>query len=750
MKKRRRVSNSKASPSRSPEPPPPVPKESSGPHPQTQLRPLPQPQPRPEEPLMSPGKRRRLQILALVLVVALGLWVRLEDLVSWKKEPGRAFYQGEPLLTALDGLFYLTLARDLVEGTYHPLDEKRAVPDYPPRPQPPPLISVLTAGVTRLLPLSINWVAVLLPAVLGVLIVLPLYGLGKFFGGPLAGTVAALIGLLPPYYVYRSGLGWLDTDCLNVTLAVGAACFFLQFGLTTGRRRYVHFAMGMLTYGLFLWWWDQTPHVVTAICLIPLAVALVFYYRPAPRERWIFLGGLGLGLLLLLLWEGMGPIWRFLGMLQAQFSYISKEVTGPFPNIGVSISEQVRPSFESMVTITSGNFLTFVTALCGLILLVGRHWKESLFLGALFGLSVFAFLFARRFAIFCVPLVALGTGLLVSELWALRRRFKLLTYAVPCFVAILIWPMLELNHTQTYWPKEPPPIVTILAHAEQKTPPEAVIWSWWDHGYTIPYWARRASVNDGSVHSGERTVYNAIPLATDNERLAANFMQFYVVRGMSGMHQFFAATGEDQAKGLAFIQRILADGPEAARAILEETPLPPMADRTTTEAWLEFFFPAEPRPVYLLLDDLLARTAYWWFWFGTWNMDEQDGTHTDYKVVPNIYEENGVLKVKGGGIEIDSRSGRFLRGNQVIPLEEITIWDGLKLQRKRFDQGSNIVLEVSLPHRLGMLTIREMAASVFNRLFLRQAGSPQYFHPVIIHAPWHQLWEVRGDAWRPR
>ena len=165
MKKRRRVSNSKASPSRSPEPPPPVPKESSGPHPQTQLRPLPQPQPRPEEPLMSPGKRRWLQILALVLVVALGLWVRLEDLVSWKKEPGRAFYQGEPLLTALDGLFYLTLARDLVEGTYHPLDEKRAVPDYPPRPQPPPLISVLTAGVTRLLPLSINWVAVYRPRV---------------------------------------------------------------------------------------------------------------------------------------------------------------------------------------------------------------------------------------------------------------------------------------------------------------------------------------------------------------------------------------------------------------------------------------------------------------------------------------------------------------------------------------------------------------------------------------------------------
>lgn len=740
MKKRRQVSSQKTKPPRtSGQPSAVVPATSWA---------EPSPVPTAEETSRPPRKRVWLQVLALVCVVALGLWVRLEDLVTWNKEPGRAFYAGEPLLTALDGLFYLTLARDLVEGTYRPVDEKRSVPDSPPRPSPPPLISVVTAGVARVLPLSINWVAVLLPAVLGILIVFPLYGLGRFFGGPLAGTVAALMGVLPPYYVYRSALGWLDTDSLNVTFASTAAFCFLKFGLTPGLRRYWYFAGGLVTFGLFLWWWDQTPHVVTIICLAPLAVALVFFYRPEGRERWLFYSAFGSGVVCLLLWKGTTLIPQFIGVLESQFSYIAKDTTGPFPNIGVSISEQVRPTFGSMVTISSGNLLTFVTAVCGLGWLVWRHWKESLFLGVLFCLSAFAFLYARRFAIFCVPLVGLGIGFLISELWRLRTRLKPLTYGTPCFVAVLVWPMLQINHAQTYWPKEPPPIVSGLVLAEKKTPPDAVIWAWWDHGYTIPYWARRASMNDGSVHSGERSFFNGMPLATDNERLAANFMHFYVVRGIPGIHQLFAAMGDDQAKGLRLIKSVLAAGPEQARTILEQAQLPAIPDRTTPEEWLEFFFPANPRSVYLLLDDLLTRTSYWWFWFGTWDIDKRDGIHADYRLIPNVFEENGVLRAKGDFLEIDTRTGRANLGNQIIPLEELTFWDGAKNQSKRFNSKSGIVFEVSAQTHLGVMMNRDMAASVFNRLYFRQTYSPQYFRPVIMNSPWHQLWEVKGDSWK--
>ena len=637
-----------------------------------------------------------LQIFALVCVVAVGLWVRLEDLVLWEREPAKAFYNGQPLLTALDGLFYLTLARDMLEGTYLPIDEKRSVPDYPPRPQPPPLISALTAGVTRLLPLSINWVAVLLPSVLGVLVFLPVYGLGRFFGGPLMGTVAALMSVLFPYYVYRSGLGWLDTDILNVTCATAAAYFFLKFGVVSGTRRYYYFLGGMINYGLFLWWWDQTPEVVTVIALFPLAVAIAFFYRPAARERWIFLGTLFLGALVVLLWKGATLIPRFINILESQLSYISKEAAGPFPNIGVSISEQVKPSLETMIAISSGNLLIFAVALCGLVWLIWRHWKESLFLTVLFILSALALLYARRFAIFCVPVIALGVASFINEIWALRSRFWLLKYLTPMVVVVFAWMLFESNRAQVYWPKERPMLVSGLELVGKKTPEDAVIWAWWDHGYTIPYWARRASVNDGSVHSGERTVFTGLPLATDNERLAANFMHFWVARGMPGMGKVYGVMGNDQAKAYAFVKEILSAGPQRALTILDDAHLPPTPGLETTDDWLEFFFPSNPRPVFLFVDELLTRTSYWWYWFGSWDMQNHDGIHAEYRLIPDIHEENGRIRGKDG-TDIDMRTGNAVIG--VMPFRSRNLAFGMARRARRSDSVPKAArcLNYSLP-----------------------------------------------------
>ena len=67
--------------------------------------------------------------------------------------------------------------------------------------------------------------------------------------------------------------------------------FFLKFGV-----HFWHFAdttillAGLVIYGVVLWWWDQTPHVVTVICLVPRPVALVFFYRASSRSAGYFLG----------------------------------------------------------------------------------------------------------------------------------------------------------------------------------------------------------------------------------------------------------------------------------------------------------------------------------------------------------------------------------------------------------------------------------------------------------------------------
>ena len=210
------------------------------------------------------ANKKALEIAALLMVIIVGLIIRLEDIRDWQQQPDIAFYQGEPVLTNFDGYYYLTLARDLVEGTYNKVDEKRAVPDGIDRPSPPPLMSVMAAAVAKVTPFSMSWIGAVFPAVVGVLLALPLFGLGRYYGGAAMGLTAALMGLVSHYYVYRSNLGWFDTDCMNITWAMISAWCFLNFGVKQTSRRYLYFAAGLVNTALFLWWWDMTTNVVIA------------------------------------------------------------------------------------------------------------------------------------------------------------------------------------------------------------------------------------------------------------------------------------------------------------------------------------------------------------------------------------------------------------------------------------------------------------------------------------------------------
>ncbi|MEI6126787.1 MAG: hypothetical protein WCQ99_09585, partial [Pseudomonadota bacterium] len=99
-----------------------------------------------------------LEILGVIFVIAAGFFIRMEDLGEWKKNEQKTFFNTQPLHTTFDAYFYLSLAKDLVDGTYQPTDEKRSVPDCPPRPSPPPLISVMAAAIAKTTSFSLSWI----------------------------------------------------------------------------------------------------------------------------------------------------------------------------------------------------------------------------------------------------------------------------------------------------------------------------------------------------------------------------------------------------------------------------------------------------------------------------------------------------------------------------------------------------------------------------------------------------------------
>ena len=689
-----------------------------------------------------------IEIFAVIFLIAAGIFFRMEDLSDWRKAESRTFYENKPLHTTFDAYFYLSLAKDIIDNTYYPTDEKRGVPDCPPRPTPAPLLSVLAAQITKLSSWPLSWVGAVLPAVLGALLALPLYLLGRYYSGGVAGFSASLLALLYPFYIYRSGFGRFDTDCLNVTFILISAYLFIRFALILTWKRYIYVGIALVNYALFIWWWDQTPAVVTAITFLPFAVALIFFYRPQKKEAFIFFGIIGLVVTAVLAIKGPDIFIEMIKAIFNQFLYISKDASGEFPNIGVTISEQSRPSVSTIIEYSTMSISGFIFAFAGIAFLFYKKFKESLFLASIIVLSVLAFTEANRFIIFLVPLLGLGSGYLLGEMWKLRKKFLPFIVICPALFIYFVWPLYYENATNAQLPKLSAATVAGMDAAFHKTPQNAVIWAWWDNGYALTYFARRATMNDGSMHSGERTYFNALPLAFTDFRLSANFMHFYVVRGMSGFNQFSQAAGVSKNSAMELVKKILAAGPADARALIDAAKLRPTPLCTTTDDWLAFFFPPEQRPVYLFLDVLLSRVAYWWYWFGTWDLDKKEGIHPSYQIYTGLQMKDGII-TGGRMMQINVLTGEIQAEGQVFQLSKLGIQTNKDFDERKYTADSKFCFDFIEPARYGVLMDKDIAETVFNKLYIRRNFDRNYFKPVEMAGMIYQLWEVKSDVFTP-
>ncbi len=640
-----------------------------------------------------------VDMLILTAILLIGVWVRVDNLLIWNDWSEAVMSGGQPLLTNFDGYYYIRLARDIIEKSYTHLDIFRAVPDFTSRPFPPPLLSTILAWLVSVTPFSLDWIGVVLPALFGALVALPLFGLGWIFGGRICAYSCALFGTLSHYFVFRTQLGWLDTDCLNVFFPLTITLCFLGFALCNEKRRYLYFCCGLLGYWLFLMWWDQATEVVTLLALFPAIIALVFYYRPTVREWFIFLAVLVLAAFLVFSIIGWDYPVRIFARITSLYGYISKNEAAQFPNIGTTVAEQRPVSFFEAVDLTTDSPVVFMLAVCGVLILIWRQPKKSIFIIPYIVLACGALFFARRFLLFLSPVLALGFGMFMAQVWSMERMRKTARGGVIALLLVLTLGWVHREYSDALLPQMRPELIAGMKNIEKLTPEDAVIWAWWSYGYALNYHGRRATINDGSVHSGERTVYNALPLSASSYRLAANFIQFYSSRGVRGLHQWYRANGNNKASGYSLALEILENGPDSCEATLAVK-----GDDTISEnagQWCRFFYPAQQKPVYLFINDYL-RGHRSWYWQGTWDIGSQKGIMLPV-VSQTALEQPDPKK-------------------QRIPLNMIR--DNLSDMdaEKLFDR------------------------SLFSRLYIKKEIPGKYFIPVKISSSPYQIWQVKGDS----
>jgi dolichyl-diphosphooligosaccharide--protein glycosyltransferase len=709
-------------------------------------------------------------IVCLTLLIITGLIIRLDDLSIWQAQPEKTFSGEQPLLATGDGYYYLSLARDIVDGTYQQVDDKRGIPESPEQPPIPPLLSILTGVISLTTGLSLNWIAVILPALLGVLLAAPLYGIGRILGGTPMALTAVGIGLFSSSYVVRSSLGKFDTDCLHVTLTLSAAYFFMRFAYEKGYKKYIFFSAGLLCWLFFVGWWDQAPHIASLISIWPLLIAVLFHYRPAVKEGVVFWSLTGVIVLSILSWFGFDLPLRIFNTFQSHLNYLLKKPINSFPSIGMLITEQQSYDLDTIIAITTNSSITFYIAMAGLVLLCYRQFNKMIFILMPLLLAALSVFYANRFLIFLGPVTALGLGFIAAETWQRYHRYKFV-YLVPLFIIYAFWRALSSPIPFSITPF-PPASIKGMQTVQAVTPENAVIWSWCDNGYPINYWADRATICDGQLHYGEISVYNTLPLASQDPKLAANFMNFFIHRGQNGIHTFYKAMDNDQGAALNKIKQIMAAGPEGARKIILAAQLQPVAGIRSNQDWLNYFFPLPERPLYIFIDYLQIQTSHWIAWFGSWDPIRQDGIHAINMKARHgvsidgmeINELKGQLKgdlnrgvatymkteipLSSAAITMDNRTTFYNYGKRLLKAPDIlaaSLNRDMQTQKQPFIQGS-YHLEVSQHADTAILMGQEIAETIMHKLFWRgPAFQSPYFIPLLDRSPEYQLWEVRAD-----
>ncbi|NOY44133.1 MAG: hypothetical protein GXP50_01570 [Deltaproteobacteria bacterium] len=697
--------------------------------------------------------KQRGHLLLAILIVFAGALIRVHPIAGWMAFPEKAQYDDVPILTSFDGYYYLSLTRDLLENRYDPVHRERRFPDSPIRPPVPPLLCQLTAAATKISGAPLDWVAAFAPCVLGLFVALPIYGIAWRLGGPMAGHTAAALALFGPLFVGRSSAGWFDTDPGNVTFLYAFVWIGLLLWSGRARRTAWQLLLPLAMLLVCLVWWDQAPYAVFAFWAIPVGTALALQISSPHRDhRWattatlLVTGAILWGGFSLYFANVEGSLWELVVKI---VRYVGKAPAGPYPNVSISISEQQIPGWDKIFWALGGAWPVVAVGAVGCLLLLATRFREALFLAVPAGLLLLGLFKAYRFLVFAGPLIALGCGYAAAWAWA-RSSHRW----VKGLVVLLAFGLVVQSAAKIYeyqddrWPVVLPKVVAGMERLQELTPPEAVVWNWADHGYPLLYWSRRATVADGATHWGTDMVWDAIPFASDSPTFSANYIRFFVARGRKGMTELRRKAGGKEGEEVFLAKQLLALPPEKARARILELADERIRDKINLEKWMEFLYPPNAPPVYLFLDWEMARTAYWWYWFGTWNPRVRNGIHPTTKIFYRVVRAGSLLQ--GEGFRADLDQGVAWAGEEERKLKLARIFTESGREDHPYESNGNYRLFYYPRAAIALLLSTNVAKSIFHQVFWDKEPQPlPGFRLVESNPPYYQIWEVIGDRWVP-
>jgi asparagine N-glycosylation enzyme membrane subunit Stt3 len=606
-----------------------------------------------------PPPPKKVPAYITIVLLALGLTsylaVQLSHITYWNQNKKVFFFdQDLPLMTTQDAYYYLRLTRELIDGQYQAVDEKR--PGFE-RPSPVPLIVSVTALLHRTTSIPLERIAFYLPPALGSLMAVILFLWGKALGGRVVALMTSLAGISGVYWCLRSSLGRFDTDCLNPVFAYLIIFLVYRFVTIQNRIRFAYLFASLFAVYLFGLWW--IPGMRFGAFLVIFTYSASLFLDSSKVERLLKIGLLimiaATGFAFALAFAGILPssLSRYFGPEFEYFGLMTNSSTSPLPNVGQSITELHSLSLRELALATSGNEIPLMVSLAGLIFLFKRRKDAACFLGPtlLFGLSSMV---SERFVIFFIPLYAIGIGYLLGDVllncsYSQKLRSPVLRWGIwGTIAALLFYPGFYWSTVTQSKPRQTVTDVHLARALAEQPGSQALVWAWWDSGYFLQYFSGKKTIIDGGSQTPERIFITAYPLACKNLVLAENWMRFFAAHPEGDLDILTSRFG-DFPKAISFLTEILGN-PGDFDHLLGKHGLsdPPF--------WRQYLFPETETLLYV--DYLTLDKSYWWYYYGTWDFERREGTHPSFHKKKgadfSILERDGLYPEEGRLLKVDT------------------------------------------------------------------------------------------------
>lgn len=589
----------------------------------------------------------------LAAAAALALFTRIE-ITRLPPEVERSYRTpgGDPLFHSADAFYHLRWTQRSLgdgggeartEGDPEGWDRLSFAPDG--RRAVPSLLQPLQAWAWRLWPgdASPATVAFYLPAASSVLLLALLAviaarlaarpGAAPAAAAPAAAVATALVAAAHPELVSHTHAGMADTTHLSLILYSSVVAVLLPLGDALGPGAWRRVAGWSLALAALLalfaatWagWWAAA---LTAVAfLVPRGFAALWAAAGRPRIRWLLAAG---GLIAL---AAVAAIFLGTGAPGRLARYTGFKRLGIFPDGATQVQELSSLTPAGLLSHLGGWPLVTLAAvgLVWMLVLRRRRWAALLLL--LWALpAIVAGAYALRFAVFAVPALAVAAGWAAARLaaaatagapWVVRRPAVRALTAAAVAAALTVaagWGWRDdLRQLSDRRPAIDRAFAEIAETIHSRSPPGALINSWWDHGYALTQLSGRGAVLDGGTYQSQRLYWMSLVLTSGVPPLSHNVLRAIDCGAEEEVFETLRAeVPAERAIGLlrrAF-RRPGVDG--VGRALL--------ANGVTSETVQTIYalLDCDPPPAWLVVSSDLAAKTTSWAAFGRWRFDGEE------------------------------------------------------------------------------------------------------------------------------